>query len=132
MVINDLNVVRITVFPDKADAPLLVDPDAVLAFSVMMQSFQMIGWWNPQGLKNARCVDYLKFDHCRTLYILRQFCGEPSIKELFGFLTFKGFDHGSMLSLKDIIVKGYQKGMGKFFAERFALPAGGWDEATPL
>jgi hypothetical protein len=34
MVINDFNIVRITVFPDKADAPLLVDPDAVLAFSV--------------------------------------------------------------------------------------------------
>jgi hypothetical protein len=89
MVINDLNVVRITVFPDKADAPLLVDPDAVPAFSVMMQSFQMIGRWNPQSLKNARCIDYLEFDHCRPLYILRQFCGEPSIKKLFGFLAFE-------------------------------------------
>ena len=82
MVINDLNVVRITVFPDKADAPLLVDPDAVLAFSVMIQCFQMIGRWNPQGLKNARRIDYLEFDRCRALYILRQFGGEPSIKEL--------------------------------------------------
>jgi hypothetical protein len=109
MVINDLNVVRITVFPGKADAPLLVYPDAVLAFPVMVQCFQMIGRWNPQSLKNARCIDHLEFDDCRTLYILRQFCGELSIKELFGFLAFEGFDHGSMLSRKDIIVKGYQE-----------------------
>ena len=65
MVINDLDVIRITAFPDKADAPLLVDPDAVLPFSVMMQCFQMIGRWNPQSLKNARCIEYLEFDHCR-------------------------------------------------------------------
>ena len=115
MIINDLDVVRINVFPDKADAPLL-DPDAVLAFSVMMQSFQMIGRWNPQSLKNASCIDYLEFDHCRTLYFLRQFCREPSIKKLFGFLAFERSDHRSMLSLKDIIVKGYQEGAGKFFA----------------
>jgi hypothetical protein len=89
MVINDLDVVCIIVFPGKTYAPLLVDPDAVPAFSVMMQCFQMIGRRNPQRLKKACCIDYLEFDHCRTLYILRQFCGEPSIKELFGFLTFE-------------------------------------------
>jgi hypothetical protein len=52
------------------------------------------------------------------LYLLRQFCREPSIKELFGFLAFEWFDHGNMLSWKDIIVKRYQECVGKFFTER--------------
>jgi len=37
MVIDDLDVIRITLAPDKADAPLFVYPDTVLAFPVVMQ-----------------------------------------------------------------------------------------------
>jgi hypothetical protein len=42
MVINDLVFVRITAFPGKADAPLLVDPDAMLAFSVSLHLNDLI------------------------------------------------------------------------------------------
>lgn len=43
MVIDDLDVIRIAAFPDKADAPLLIDSDAVLPFTVMMQRLQIVG-----------------------------------------------------------------------------------------
>lgn len=42
MVIHDLNVVGISVAPDKTDAPLIVDADAVLSLSVSVKSFETI------------------------------------------------------------------------------------------
>jgi hypothetical protein len=68
MVIDDLDVMGITFFPYKADAPLLVDPDAVLTLSIIMQGLQMIGRWNPQSLNEACSIEYLEFDHRRALY----------------------------------------------------------------
>jgi len=81
MVINDLDVIRITVFPRKADAPLLVDPDAVLAFSVMMQCFHVIRRWDSQSLKKARCIENLEFDHRRSLNCSWQLFGEALMKD---------------------------------------------------
>jgi hypothetical protein len=43
------------------------------------------------------------------------------MKYFFSFLAFEGFDHGGILSLKDIIVKGYQIRTGKFEAEHLQL-----------
>jgi hypothetical protein len=42
MVIDDLDVQRIPLFPTKADAPVVVDPDAVLTLTVPDQFFQAV------------------------------------------------------------------------------------------
>lgn len=42
MVVHDLNVVGIPVAPNKADTPLIVDPNAVLSLSVSVERFQPI------------------------------------------------------------------------------------------
>ena len=42
MVIDDFDVMRIVVVPAEADAPLLVNSNAVLAFSVAAESFEVI------------------------------------------------------------------------------------------
>jgi len=44
MVIHNLNVVGISTTPYKADAPLIVDANAVLSFSVTFERFQSIAW----------------------------------------------------------------------------------------
>jgi len=36
MIVNDFHVVSISVLPAKADPPLIVDPDAVLAVAVKL------------------------------------------------------------------------------------------------
>ena len=43
MVIHDLDVVGILVHPFQADAPLVVDPDAVLSSPLTTQGLQTIG-----------------------------------------------------------------------------------------
>jgi hypothetical protein len=44
VVVHNLNVESIPVTPQETDTPLVVDADAVLAFSVALQRFQMIAW----------------------------------------------------------------------------------------
>lgn len=42
MVVDDLDVVCIAVVPAEADAPLVVDPDTVLAFSIASKRFEAV------------------------------------------------------------------------------------------
>jgi len=40
MVVHDFNVQGVAIHPDEADSPLIVDPDAVLSYSVSLQRFE--------------------------------------------------------------------------------------------
>jgi len=48
MVVHDFNVNGIAIHPSKAYSPLIVDPNAVLSFSVSPQRFQPVRRWNSQ------------------------------------------------------------------------------------
>lgn len=45
--------VRVSVSPDEADAVAVVDPDAVLTFSVSLQGFQAVAREDPQVIQSA-------------------------------------------------------------------------------
>lgn len=45
MVVNDLHVVSVSFPPDKTDAPLIIDADAVLPLAAAMERFEAIGGW---------------------------------------------------------------------------------------
>lgn len=51
MVVGDADFVGIAVFPDEADAPLIVDTNAVLSPPVAAEGFKMIAWWGAQIVK---------------------------------------------------------------------------------
>jgi len=53
VVIGDLNFVRTIVLPDEADAVLIVDPYAVLAAPIALQSLQSISRRSPQVVERA-------------------------------------------------------------------------------
>jgi hypothetical protein len=44
MVVGDLDAVRGTITPDKAQPPLVIDADAVLALPVALQSLKAVPW----------------------------------------------------------------------------------------
>ena len=46
MVVDNLNIKGIPVFPSKADTPLIVDPDAVLSRSITSQGLQTVAGWH--------------------------------------------------------------------------------------
>ena len=51
MVVHDFNVVSITVAPREADAPLVVDPNAVGPGPVAFQHLQLVPRWHSQILQ---------------------------------------------------------------------------------
>jgi hypothetical protein len=44
MIVNDLDIPRPIVGPHEADAPLVVDPNAVLTRPIASQHFEAIAW----------------------------------------------------------------------------------------
>jgi hypothetical protein len=46
MIIDYFDIVRISIIPFETDSPLLVDPDAVLAFSIPLQRFEPVSGRN--------------------------------------------------------------------------------------
>jgi hypothetical protein len=61
MVIDDFNFASVSLSPHKADTPLIVDPNAILAFSVPVKSFEPISGWRHQITKFSRGVQLAKF-----------------------------------------------------------------------
>ncbi len=71
MIIDNLNFVCAALGPHEADAPLLVDPDALLTLSVTSKLLQTIPW-NRLQIREARSVaNHLKFPHRCPLKALK-------------------------------------------------------------
>ena len=55
MVIDDFDLMRVPVLPDKANAPLVIDADTVLACPTAFESFEAIARRHPQIFQVRRC-----------------------------------------------------------------------------
>jgi len=92
VVINNLNFISVSVPPLKADAPLVVDADAVLAFAISLQPLQPISWKRRKG-SDIRCrIEHVQLAKSRALD-----GPEPphrvSAEEALGFGAAEGPDH---------------------------------------
>ena len=99
VVIDDFHVVGVAVSPTEADAPLIVNPDAVLAFALPLQGFEPIGRRNAQIIQHGGVAQHAQFASCHGLDIGRQAPGRRSAPDLFRFLVGKVPDHGPTITL---------------------------------
>jgi predicted nucleic acid-binding protein len=53
VVINDLNLNGVTILPNEADSPLIVDSNAVFSSTVALQLLEPIRWRNPKRIQIA-------------------------------------------------------------------------------
>ena len=56
MVVNDLDLVRITVLPPKADPPLVVDPDTVLSDPIALELLEPVARRDTQVIEGLSGV----------------------------------------------------------------------------
>jgi hypothetical protein len=61
VIINDFNLMGVSVHPFETDSPLLIDADAVLSLSASPECFQPVPRRNPQILKANRGIQKLQF-----------------------------------------------------------------------
>jgi hypothetical protein len=73
MVIDDFNVIGIPVLPSKADAPPIIDADAVLSHAFPFKRFESIGRWNSQIPESLSLAQHPEFPESDALDV----SGEP-------------------------------------------------------
>jgi hypothetical protein len=57
VVVDDFDIGGSFLSPDKTDAPLVIDPDGVLASMVARQRFEPVGRWRAQIVETARGME---------------------------------------------------------------------------
>ncbi len=101
MVVDDLNVIRIRIHPSEAQPPLVIDPNAVLPFSVTGERLQTIPR-NSSKVRECSCrLELVQFplrDASNTLV----FPAELTPEDSFGLLVTEGPNHDSRILLRHV------------------------------
>jgi len=82
MVVDDLNFTGVSVSPCKANAPLIVDADAVFTSAIALQSFEVVTRQRGERLDIRRSIKHVQFAESRTLDSLEQAHGVATEKAL--------------------------------------------------
>jgi hypothetical protein len=85
VVIDDLHVVSICSFPAETDAPLVVDPDAVLSGPISPQNLQPVAGRNPQILKRLCPVQHEELSEGSPVQVVGQSPNRFAVKQGLGF-----------------------------------------------
>ena len=93
MIIDDLNIVGMAGAPNKAEAPLRVDANAVLTCARAFQSFQPISGRNAQAVKNRRGIQHQQLAKCRPLHIRAELSRPFPTEQRFGIPAVERLDH---------------------------------------
>ncbi len=97
MIIRDLYIEGVTFSPLKADAPLIIDANAVLSRSILCQFFQPIRRRDSQVLKRYGIIDHSQLPQGSLLNVRRQPARKLTTKDLLCFGIFEGLNHSSII-----------------------------------
>jgi len=93
VIIRNFNIVSITLNEPEADAPLIIDGDRVLSFSVSPKLMESIPQRNPKVIQ-ARCqVDVLELSPRSPHYVRRQSLGPTGDEQFLRVPIREGLDH---------------------------------------
>ena len=93
MVIHDLYVICVLATPAEADPPSIVNPDAMLSGSILLERFKRISRRNAQLFQFVHCVQLSELTKCHALNVRRDASTFPFVKELFCLAIRKSLDH---------------------------------------
>ncbi len=92
MVVCYFNVICVSVFPAKADSPLIVNPYTILPLSPALQSLKTVTWGNSEVLKVPGPMKVQELSPCNPFYGAKSRHVQV-IEQLLGFGIMKGPDH---------------------------------------
>jgi hypothetical protein len=79
--------------PFKADTPLVVNPNAMLAFPLSQQRLQPIRWGYLQVSQRLTVMNHTKFPESCPLNVARHLTGKLPLEYLLGLIAFEAFYH---------------------------------------
>ena len=83
MIVGDLDLEGVALPPEEANSPLIVDPNAVPAFSITRELFEAVSWRNPQICQGICCIQNPKLNVGPALNIPVQTAARLPVKNLF-------------------------------------------------
>jgi hypothetical protein len=89
MVIGNLDIVGVAVFPSETYPPLVIDPDAPLAITRPAKLLQPVARRDAQEVKGGGTAQLFQFALGNALHILRQLCRESAMKQFSGLFAGK-------------------------------------------
>lgn len=87
MVIGNLDIVDVAVFPSEAYPPLIVDPNAPLAIAVPRKLLQPVARGDAQKVKSSSAIELFQFALGNALNVMRQLCRKSAVKQLAGLFA---------------------------------------------
>lgn len=105
MVIDDLDIEHVAILPSEADAPLLVDADAVLASAVALECLELIRRRDHQIAQIRGAVEVFQLLACALLNLVVEALHKCPSEYRLRVFVLEGPDHDRMLKHRDIIVK---------------------------
>ena len=104
MVVHNFQVLRATDSPSKTQAPLIIDPDAVLAFAVSLQGLQLVLRRYLQICQQCRPIEHRQLAHGHR-FDVDPSLDTPAFKKAFAVFAFEAQNHGRMVTHRVGIVK---------------------------
>ncbi|GEM_PF-1493429 len=89
VIIRNFNIISTIYIKSKADAPLVIDADTPLTFTLARKSLKAVRGWKPQVLSRYGSIQLSQFNECPRLNVSWQLLGFQALKQLFGFLAGK-------------------------------------------
>jgi hypothetical protein len=107
MIINEFDLKRIAVGPTKADAPLIINTNAVLSGPIAAQLFEAIAGWHTQIVQRLGGINRNELAEHDALELRWISADRLSAEQPFGVSIAKAFDHRRKLGQTDHNVKRY-------------------------
>jgi len=93
MLVRHFDVVGVVLLPTEADAPLVIDANAMLASAIARQSFQPIGRRNPQIVQALSDIELYQLAPRKAVQFGGKVGQELTLKKPLGVLVVEGLDH---------------------------------------
>lgn len=93
VVVDDLDIVSVAVNPHETDAPLIIDPDAVLVPPISTEPLKPVPRWVPQIADSMSIVQHAELSQRDVLNVLRQSTRPPAREDPSRFFVTEGNDH---------------------------------------
>src|SRR5574340_1449694 len=96
MVVTDLDVIGITIGEAKANTPLVIDGDCMLALAISLQRVKPVPRWHPQVVESRREVDVLELAERPRQDVRRKPLRDAGREELLCAAIGERLDHRGM------------------------------------
>ena len=80
MIVNYLNVVRVSIAPRETNTPLVIDSYAVLSLALTRQDFKPVCRRHTQVIQAHGRIKHPQFPQCHFLYVMWQSPGPRSFE----------------------------------------------------